>query len=200
MQQLRIGIVMSTTREGRFADKPTQWLLQHLETFPEISAEILDLRDFPMPFFEEETSPAHAPPRCAEARTWAAKVAEMDGFVFVTAEYNRSIPGVLKNALDYAYHEFNRKPAGFLGYGGVGAARAVEQLRLICVELQLAPLRNAVHIGMEQYLAIASGDRRLDDFEFLNVSATSMIRDLIWWTRALGTARQEEATRREQVA
>lgn len=200
MQQFRIGIVISTTREGRFAEKPTQWLLQHLEMFPEIGAEIVDLRDFPMPFFEEETSPAYASPRCAEARSWAAKVAEMDGFIFVTAEYNRSIPGVLKNALDYAYHEFNRKPAAFLGYGGVGAARAIEQLRLICVELQLAPLRNAVHIGMEQYLATASGDRRLDDFEFLNASATSMIQDLIWWTRALGAARQGAATRQEQGA
>jgi NAD(P)H-dependent FMN reductase len=199
MQQLRIGIVISTTRKGRFAGTPTQWLLRHLEMFPEICAEILDLRDFPMPFFEEETSPAYAPPRCAEARSWAAKVAEMDGFIFITAEYNRSIPGVLKNALDYAYHEFNRKPAAFLGYGGVGAARAIEQLRLICVELQLAPLRNAVHIGMEQYLATTSGDRRLDDFEFLNASATSMIQDLIWWTRALGAAREGAATHREQA-
>lgn len=200
MQHIRIGIVISTTRQGRYADKPTQWLLKHLETFPEICAEILDLRDFPMPFFEEATSPAYAPPRCAEARSWAAKVAEMDGFIFVTAEYNPSIPGVLKNALDYAYHEFNRKPAAFLGYGGVGAARAIEQLRVICVELQLAPLRNAVHIGMEQYLATTSGDRPLDEFEFLNVSATSMIQDLIWWTRALGVARERSATRREQVA
>jgi NAD(P)H-dependent FMN reductase len=200
VKKLRIGTIISTTRQGRYADTPTEWLLRHLEAFPEIGADTLDLRNFPMPFFEEKTSPAYAPPHCADARAWAAKVAEMDGFIFVTAEYNRSIPGVLKNALDYAYHEFNRKPAAFLGYGGVGAARAIEQLRLICVELQLAPLRNAVHIGMEQYLATTSGDRRLDDFEFLNVSATSMIQDLIWWTRALGTAREGAAMHREQVA
>ncbi len=200
MKKLRIGIVISTTRPGRYADEPTRWLLKHLEAFPQIDAETLDLRDYPMPFFEEETSPAYAPPHCAQARAWAAKVAEMDGFIFVTAEYNRSIPGVLKNALDYAYHEFNRKPAAFLGYGGVGAARAIEQLRLICVELQLAPLRNAVHIGMEQYLATTSGNRRLEDFEFLNVSATSMIGDLIWWMRALGAARHEQPMRHEPVA
>lgn len=200
MKKLRIGIVISTTRQGRYADEPTRWLLKHLKAFPKIDAEILDLRDYPMPFFEEETSPAYAPPHCAQARAWAAKVAEMDGFIFVTAEYNRSIPGVLKNALDYAYHEFNRKPAAFLGYGGVGAARAIEQLRLICVELQLAPLRNAVHIGMEQYLATTSGKRRLEDFEFLNVSATSMIGDLIWWARALEAARHEQPMRHEPVA
>ncbi len=199
MQELRIGIIISTTREGRFADTPTRWLLQHFEMFPETSANVLDLRDFPMPFFEEQASPAYAPPNCADARKWAARVAEMDGFVFVTAEYNRSIPGVLKNALDYAYHEFNRKPAAFLGYGGVGAARAVEQLRLICVELQLTPLRNAVHIGMEQYLAVASGNRGLEEFDFLAASATSMIQDLVWWTRALRAARQGEAGRHEQA-
>jgi len=200
MQQLRIGIIISTTRQGRYADKPTRWLLSHLGMFPEISAEIVDLRDFPMPFFEEETSPAHAPPHCVHARAWAAKVAEMDGFIFVTAEYNRSIPGVLKNALDYAYHEFNHKPAAYLGYGGVGAARAIEQLRLICVELQLAPLRNAVHVGMEQYLATANGDRQLGEIDFLNVSATSMIQELIWWTRALRAARVGADAHRELLA
>jgi NAD(P)H-dependent FMN reductase len=191
MAQTRIGIVISTTRKNRFADKPTQWLLKQIEGHPELSPELLDLRAFPMPFFDEQTAPAYAPPRCEAARSWAARIAEMDGFIFVTAEYNRSIPAVLKNALDYAYQEFNRKPAAFLGYGGVGAARAIEQLRLICIELQLAPLRNAVHIAMEQYLAVLNGERQIEDFEFLNTSAKSMLRDLSWWSRALRSARNE---------
>lgn len=191
MTQTRIGIVISTTRKNRFADKPTQWLLKQIEGHPELSPELLDLRAFPMPFFDEQTAPAYAPPRCEAARSWAARIAEMDGFIFVTAEYNRSIPAVLKNALDYAYQEFNRKPAAFLGYGGVGAARAIEQLRLICIELQLAPLRNAVHIAMEQYLAVLNGERQIEDFEFLNTSAKSMLRDLSWWSRALRSARNE---------
>jgi len=191
MAQTRIGIVISTTRKNRFADKPTQWLLKQIEGHPELSPELLDLRAFPMPFFDEETAPAYAPPRCEAARSWAARIAEMDGFIFVTAEYNRSIPAVLKNALDYAYQEFNRKPAAFLGYGGVGAARAIEQLRLICIELQLAPLRNAVHIAMEQYLAVLNGERQIEDFEFLNTSAKSMLRDLSWWSGALRSARNE---------
>lgn len=191
MSQIRIGVVISTTRENRFADKPTQWLLKQIESQPELSPELLDLRAFPMPFFDEQTAPAYAPPRCEAARSWAARIAEMDGFIFVTAEYNRSIPAVLKNALDYAYQEFNRKPAAFLGYGGVGAARAIEQLRLICIELQLAPLRNAVHIDMEQYLTVLNGERQIEDFEFLNTSATSMLRDLSWWSRALRSARNE---------
>lgn len=191
MSQIRIGVVISTTRENRFADKPTQWLLKQIESHPELSPELLDLRAFPMPFFDEQTAPAYAPPRCEAARSWAARIGEMDGFIFVTAEYNRSIPAVLKNALDYAYQEFNRKPAAFLGYGGVGAARAIEQLRLICIELQLAPLRNAVHIAMEQYLAVLNGERQIEDFEFLNTSATSMLRDLSWWSCALRRARNK---------
>ena len=113
----------------------------------------------------------------------------MDGYIFVTGEYNRSIPGVLKNALDHAYREFNRKPAAFVAYGGVGGARAVEQLRLICVELQLASMRNAVHIGMEPYLAISGETGDIDDYDFLKSSASAMLDELAWWARALMTAR-----------
>lgn len=180
---------MSTTRQNRFADKPTQWIVDRLARRAEIAAEVIDLRDYPMPFFDEATSPAYAPPDNPVARRWASKVDEMDSFIFVTAEYNRSIPGALKNALDYAYREFNRKPAAFVGYGGVGAARAIEQLRLICIELQLAPLRTAVHVGMEQYLAIANGEKQVGDFDYLNSTAATMIDDIVWWTDALSAAR-----------
>lgn len=189
MTKLQIGIILGTTREGRFVDVPAGWINEHLSKHDDIHTEIIDLRDYPMPFFEETTSPAYARPGNDIARRWAAKIAEMDGFVFVTAEYNRSIPGVLKNALDYAYREFNKKPAAFVGYGGVGAARAIEQLRLICVELQLVPLRNAVHIAMDQYLAIANGEKQVGDFDFLNASAVSMIEDLVWWGQTLAGAR-----------
>ena len=185
MKKLRIGVLISTTRQNRFADKPAQWIMGHLAQREEIAAEIIDLRDYPMPFFDEVTSPAYAAPDNQAARQWASKVDEKDGFIFITAEYNRSIPGVLKNALDYAYREFNRKPAAFIGYGGVGAARAIEQLRLICCELQLAPLRTAVHIAMEQYLAIANSEKRIGDFDYLNITAISMIDDLVWWADAL---------------
>ena len=97
-------------------------------------------------------SPAYKAPESPAARTWAAKVAELDGFLFVTPEYNRSIPAVLKNALDYAYREWNRKPAAFVGYGPLGAARSIEHLRLMLVELQMAPTRSGVHITIDPYL------------------------------------------------
>lgn len=189
MKTPSIGIVISTTRKGRFGEKPARWIDGLLRARPDMDGEIIDLRDYPLPFFDEEASPAHAPPRCPVALDWSGKIAELDGYVFVTAEYNHSIPAVLKNALDYAYHGFNRKPAAFVGYGGLGAARAVEQLRLICIELQIAPMRNAVHIGMEPYLAIASGRSDIGDFDFLASSASATLDELAWWSRALMAAR-----------
>jgi NAD(P)H-dependent FMN reductase len=96
---------------------------------------------------------------------------------------------VLKNALDYAYNEWNRKPIGFVGYGGVGGARAIEQLRLIAVELQMAPVRTGVHIAWADYMQVASGDKKLSDFGHLNQSADDMLAQLVWWANALKTAR-----------
>lgn len=111
-------------------------------------------------------------------------MAELDGYLFVTAEYNHSIPGVLKNALDHAYPEFNKKPAAFVGYGGVGGARAVEQLRLICIELQMAPTHAAVHIGMALYLGVTREGKELSGFEYLNIGAMATLNELAWWIHA----------------
>lgn len=194
MKKLSIGVIISTTRRARFADKPTQWIMNHFDGRADIAAEVVDLRDYPFPFFDEVTSPAYAPPASIVARQWAAKIDQFDGFVFITAEYNHSIPGILKNALDYSSREFNRKPAAFIGYGGVGAARAIEQLRLICIELQLAPIRTAVHISMEQYLAIDKEEKQVGDFDHLNTSAATMISDLVWWGEALTIARHKQTT------
>ena len=153
MTQPRIAIILSTTRATRFADIPARWLLDHAAARGDMDVELLDLRDYPMPFFDEAASNAWVPSQDEIAQAWQRKVAGYDGYIFVTAEYNRSIPAVLKNALDYAYPEWNRKPAAFFGYGSVGGARAVEQLRLICVELQMAPTRNGVHLQGADFLA-----------------------------------------------
>lgn len=184
----RIGIVLSTTRASRFADKPAQWLLDITALRGDADYEIVDLRDYPMPFFEEERSPAFVPPANEAARRWGAKIAELDGFIFVTAEYNHSIPGVLKNALDYAYLEFNRKPATFVGYGGVGAARAVEQLRLILAEMQVASLKHTVHINAAEFVGLRQG-KSFDDFPYLADTVHPMLDHLIWWTTTLKVGR-----------
>lgn len=185
----RIGIVISTTRAARFADKPTNWLKAIAEARDDIDVEIVDLRDYPMPFFGEDLSPGYVPSSDPAAQAWAKTMAALDGYVFVTAEYNHSIPAVLKNALDHAYPEYVHKPAAFLGYGGVGGARAVEQLRLILAELQVASLKFAVHINANELLPLMKNEKDFADFPYLADAAKLMLDDLAWWANALKTAR-----------
>jgi NAD(P)H-dependent FMN reductase len=185
----RIGIVISTTRATRFADKPTNWLKAIAEARDDIEIEIVDLRDYPMPFFEEAMSPGYVPASHPAAQAWAKTMARLDGYIFITAEYNHSISGVLKNALDHAYPEYSKKPAAFLGYGGVGGARAVQQLRLILAELQIATLKFAVHINANEMLPLMKDEKDFADFPYLADAAKLMLDDLAWWAGALKTAR-----------
>jgi NAD(P)H-dependent FMN reductase len=150
--------------------------------------ETIDLRDYALPFFEG-VSPAYAPVTDEKGRRWGKKMAELDGYLFVTAEYNRSVTGALKNALDWAYQEYNRKPAAYVGYGSVGGARAVEHLRLIGIELQMAPLRSAVHIGGGDFVGLLMQGKKFEELPHLAQAAEVMLEELAWWARALKTAR-----------
>lgn len=191
MSRPHIGIIIGSTREKRFGERAARWIHGIASRRHDLACEIVDLRDYPLPFFEG-LSPVHAPVTNEIAQRWGRKMAELDGYLFVTAEYNRSITGVLKNALDWAYREYNRKPAAYLGYGGVGGARAVEQLRLICIELQMAPMRTGVHIaGADAYALILQG-KSFEELELpqLHKSAEAMLDELAWWTKALKTARE----------
>lgn len=187
--QPHIGIVIGSTREGRFGEKPARWIHEIAKQRTELSFELIDLRDHPLPFFNEPMSPAWAPVKNEAAQRWAEKLATLDGLIVVTPEYNHGPSAVLKNAFDYAYKEFIRKPIGFVGYGGVGAARAVEQLRLVAVELQMAPVRSAVHVGMVEFMGIWQQGKSFEDFPHLAQSANAMLDDLTWWAKALKTAR-----------
>jgi NAD(P)H-dependent FMN reductase len=188
--QPRIGIVIGSTREGRFGDKPAHWIHEIAKQRTNLAFELIDLRDHPLPFFNEPMSPAWAPVKNEAAQRWADKLATLDGLIVVTPEYNHGPSAVLKNAFDYAYKEFNRKPIGFVGYGGVGAARAVEQLRLVATELQMAPVRNAVHIGMVEFLGIWQQGKTFEDYPHLAQAANGMLDDMAWWAHALKTARE----------
>jgi NAD(P)H-dependent FMN reductase len=185
----RIGVVLSTTRAGRFADRPTEWLMSIASKRTDLAFEVVDLRDYPMPFFDEPRSPLVVPPKNEVALRWGKKVADLDGFIFVTAEYNHGIPAVLKNALDYAYAEFNRKPATFVAYGSAGGARAVEQLRLVLAELQMASLKFAVHVGYAELVGMLREGKTFADYPYLEPAAVKMLDDLAWWTTTLRAAR-----------
>jgi NAD(P)H-dependent FMN reductase len=188
----RIQIIVGTSRDGRFSEKPAAWLMSRLSERADLDAELVDLRDYPLPFYEQPTPPAYGrrdyPPEVAR---WADKVDEADGYVIVTAEYNHGYPAILKNALDHVHPELNRKPAAFIGYGNVGGARAIEQLRLVCIELELAPLRHAIHILPDLMVpAMKAQVFDPDLFSKLDERLELVVADLVWWATALANARR----------
>src|SRR5271154_3088074 len=155
--------------------------------------DLVDLRDHPLPFFDEIASNAWVPTKNAEGVRWQKKVGHYDGYIFVTAEYNHGVPAVLKNALDFAYPEWNKKPAAFVGYGAIGAARAIEQLRLITIELQMAPTRSAVHLAGGDFMAALREGKPISEFGYLKPTAVALLDELAWWAKALKTARESTA-------
>ena len=185
----RIGVIIGSTRQGRFADQVMEWLTPFLEQRTDLSFETLDLRDFDLPFFDERASNAYAPTQNAEGRRWQETLAGFDGFIFLVAEYNHAPTAALKNALDYAYPEWQRKPGACVGYGGVGGACAVEGLRTILIELQMAPVRHAVHIAGNDFYAAVTGQRPLGALTYLDASVNALLDDLSWWAHALKAAR-----------
>src|SRR5882672_8997976 len=127
-----ISVIIGSTRQGRFSEKPAGWILQHLNERSGVDARLLDLRDFPMPFFDQPVSPAtpgRAPYENEAVKRWTDAIAASDAFVFVTPEYNYGASAVLKNAIDWVYPEWNRKAAAFVSYGSALGARSVQQLR-----------------------------------------------------------------------
>lgn len=189
-----IKVISGSTREGRFSNKAAAWIADELRKQEGVTVEVLDLIEYEMPFFNESVSPSYKQtPYTNEAvARFTAKIAEGDAYVLVSPEYNHSTTGVLKNALDWVYQEWNRKPVAFVSYGSVGGARAVEQLRLIAVELQMAPTRNAVHIPGEQYFPVLFGKGTPEElFAGMSEKAELMITELMWWTHALKDARSK---------
>ncbi len=193
MSKPKIAVVIGSTRANRFGDKPAEWIANIAKVRGDLDIEIVDLRDYPLPFFDEVSSSLYVPSKSEVAQRWQKKVAEFDGFIVSTAEYSRGPTAVLKNALDYAYTEWNRKPISFVGYGGVGAARAIEHLRLSAVELQMAPTRNAVHIVWADFAQVLQQGKKLEEFEHLNQAATTLLDELAWWAKVLKAARESDA-------
>ena len=193
MAQPRIAIIIGTTRAARFSEKPAKWIHGVAAARGDMSVELIDLRDYPMPFFDEVASNMWAPSKNEVAKRWQKKVAEFDGYIFVTAEYNRGVPAVLKNAIDYAYPEWNRKAAAYVGYGSVGAARSIEHLRLICVELQMAPTRTGVHIQGADFMAALMQGKDIRELTYLEKNSKDMLDELHWWASALMVARKSAA-------
>jgi NAD(P)H-dependent FMN reductase len=191
-----ISVIIGSTREGRFSEKPAKWIWQHLKRRAGVDARLLDLRDFPMPFFDQPTPPAmpgRSPYKHEVVHRWTAAIAQSDGFVFVTPEYNYGTSAVLKNAIDWVYPEWNRKAAAFVSYGSAMGARSVQQLRETMIEVQVAPIRPSVHIPTATLWAHFTGGDVDAGLAELEAPAGTLIDDLLWWTAALKTARASAA-------
>jgi len=185
----KIAIILGSTRPGRNGKQVADWVLEQASQRDDAEFELVDLADYPLPHLDEPMPPAMGQYQHDHTREWSEKIAEFDGYVFVTPEYNHSTSGVLKNAIDYLHTEWNNKAAAFVGYGGVGGARAIEHLRLVLAELQVATVRQTLTLSLltefENFRTFAPGDYQAD---FLN----TLFDQLIAWSNALETVRNPE--------
>lgn len=189
---LQVKVIVGSTREGRFSEALVPWIDAALESREGIEHEVLDLRDYPMPFYEDSGSAASVTngqyPN-EVVREFAKKIDEADAFLIIAPEYNHGYSAVLKNALDSIYGEWNQKVVAFVSYGSVGGGRVVEQLRAVAVELQMASTRSAVHINAPWALRDESGTLKDGVLEEYDRALSGTIDQLEWWGNALKTAR-----------
>jgi NAD(P)H-dependent FMN reductase len=188
---IRIGIILGSTRPNRNGEQVARWVYDNASLRSDADFELVDLRDYPLPHLDEPLPPSLGQYQNDHTRQWADKIASFDGFVIVTPEYNHSTSGVLKNAIDYLYAEWNNKAVGFVSYGSVGGARAVEHLRLVAGELQLADVRQQVALSLitefENFSVLKPSD--------YSVAALNTLLDqVIAWSAALAPLRQPAAT------
>ena len=190
MKALRIAIIIGSTRPGRNGEAVARWVYEIAQKRSDAEFELVDIKDFNLPLLDEPVPPIMGQYSKPHTKTWAAKIGSFDGYGFVTPEYNHGISGALKNAIDFLFAEWNNKAAGFVSYGGDGGARAVEQLRLVLAEVQIATVRNQVLLSM------------FTDFENFSVfkpdarhekSVNAMFDQVIAWGGALQTLRKTSA-------
>jgi len=184
---LKVGIIVGSTRPGRKAEAVARWVHEIARKRTDADFEVVDVQDFNLPLLDEPVPPSMGQYSKPHTKAWAAKIDSFDAFVFVTPEYNHGTSGALKNAIDFLFAEWNNKAAGFVGYGGAGGVRAVEHLRLVMAEVQVATVRNQVALSL------------FTDFENFTVfkpavrqekSVNAMLDQVTSWGGALKALRQ----------
>jgi NAD(P)H-dependent FMN reductase len=187
-----VQVVTGTTRQGRFSELVAAWVMTRLSEQAAFDVELVDLREHELPFFDGEAPARTGREYASDAVAHFGEVIDRgEGYVILTGEYNHGYPAVLKNALDSTFLEWRRKPVTYVAWGNTGGARAVEQLRQVAVEFEMAPLRHAVHVLPEVLLAVrrAEDPTDLSHFAPLDPRLTLLADDLTWWVRALSVAR-----------
>ncbi|MCW2671355.1 MAG: NADPH-dependent reductase [Frankiales bacterium] len=188
---IQIGIILGSTRPNRNGEQVAKWVYDIASRRGDAEFDLVDLRDYPLPHLDEPLPPSLGQYQQAHTRAWAGKIASFDGFVIVTPEYNHSTSGVLKNALDYVYAEWNNKAVGFVSYGASGGARAAEHLRLVAGELQMADVRQQVELSLitefESYSVFKPGDDKV-------AALDPLLDQVVAWSSALAPLRRPAAS------
>ncbi|HEY2909772.1 MAG TPA: NAD(P)H-dependent oxidoreductase [Gemmataceae bacterium] len=183
---LKLAIIIGSTRPGRVGESVGRWAYELARKRSDAAFELVDIADFNLPLLDEPIPPSQGKYSKEHTKKWAAKIASFDGFVFVTPEYNHGICGALKNAIDFLFREWNNKAAGFVGYGSAGGARAVEHLRLVMAEVQVATVRNQVALSLftdfENYTTFKPA-------AYHEKSVNQMLDQLVAWSGAMRTLR-----------
>ena len=186
----KIAVIVTSTRADRFADRPATWVADKLRRSG-VDVDIVDMRDHDLPSFDGP-APLYTPRQYAteQIAEFGRRIDAADGYVVLTAEYNHGYTGVFKNALDHLFIEWDRKPVACVGWGNVGGARAIEQVRTVAVELGMAPTRAAVHI-LPDVLVPAMQASAYDPglFAALDAKLDALVTDLLWWARTLSAGR-----------
>lgn len=184
---LKTYIIIGSTRPNRFGDAVGKWIYDLAKQRSDMEVELIDLADIDLPLLDEPIPPKARQYTKQHTKDWSEKIDAADAYIFVTAEYNHGIPAALKNALDFVYHEWNNKVAGFVSYGAsANGTRAVEQLRLVTSELQLATVRDQVDISI---MTDIDEQKRFRANERHVQNATAMLDELALWGTALKSAR-----------
>jgi len=183
---LRIAIITGSTRPGRIVEGVARWALNVAAQRSDARFELVDIADFNLPLLDEPLPPSLGHYKHDHTKAWAASIASYDGFIFVTPEYNHSMSGALKNAIDFIYAEWNNKAAGFVSYGSTGGVRAVEQLRLVMAEIKIADVRSHVSLSLftdfENYSVFKPQARHAAELN-------ALLGEVIAWATALRTVR-----------
>lgn len=186
---LNVGIIIGSTRPGRNTEAVAKWVYDHVKHREDVNYELIDIKDYNLPLLDEAVPPMYGQYSHEHTKKWSTKISSMDAFIFVSPEYNHGISGALKNAIDYLYKEWNNKAAAFVSFGSANGVRAVESLRLVMAELQIADVRGQVsfslHSDFENYSVFKPGPQH-------EASLGPMVDQLIQWGEALKSLREEK--------
>lgn len=189
---IKVGIILGSTRPNRNGEAVAKWVEQHVQDRNDAEYELVDIKDYDLPLLDEPIPPSQGKYSQPHTKRWAEKIGSFDAFIFVTPEYNHATSGALKNALDFLYAEWNNKAAGFVSYGSAGGARAVENLRLIMGELQVADVRAQVMFSLftdfKNFSEFAPDPRHEKELE-------ALLKQLLAWGEAMKGVRTQAAPR-----